>query len=227
VTEVQWLTCATNPTWMVNAIRNRVSARKLRLFAVACVRSILPRVRDVHREDVVRVLDVAERFAEGVAFATELEATRRDTIPWDTEISAAIETCNPDSRMAPLRTLRTLGFGYPPSRKRRRRSPGAGTERRDELERQTALAREIFGNPFRTITVVPLWQSETVTAIAHGAYTERAFDRLPILADALEDAGCEEVELLAHCRSPHPHALGCWALDLLLSARTVRAPLSD
>jgi hypothetical protein len=205
---------------MVNAIRNRVSDRKLRLFAVACVRSILPRTRDVHRGDVARVANIAEAVAEGTAAASELEAVR-ETIPWDNEISTALEACNPEARFAAVRTVRAaanavLGFWLTAHPEFRRRSPETAAARRTELERQTALARCVFGNPFRPFPVAPEWRTGTVLAIAHVVYAERAFDQLPILADALEEAGCDALELLTHCRGPGPHALGCWVLDLVL-----------
>ena len=76
--------------------------------------------------------------------------------------------------------------------------------------------RCVFGNPFRPTAFDPTWRTPTVVAIAAGAYADRAFDRLPILADALEDAGCDAAELLAHLRGPGPHARGCWALDAVL-----------
>ena len=60
-----------------------------------------------------------------------------------------------------------------------------------------------------------VWNGGTVGRIAAGIYEERAFDRLPILADALEDAGCTDPALLTHCRGPGPHVRGCWAVDLL------------
>jgi hypothetical protein len=53
-------------------------------------------------------------------------------------------------------------------------------------------------------------------ALARGIYAERAFDRLPILADALQDAGCDNADVLAHCRGRGPHVLGCWVVDRLL-----------
>ncbi|MBA4064130.1 MAG: hypothetical protein C0501_10535 [Isosphaera sp.] len=62
----------------------------------------------------------------------------------------------------------------------------------------------------------PAWRTSTVLALAQGIYGERAFDRLPILADALQDAGCEDADILAHCRGPGPHARGCWVVDLVL-----------
>ena len=58
--------------------------------------------------------------------------------------------------------------------------------------------------------------SRVVSTLACGVYDERAFDRLPILADALEEAGCDDPEILKHCRGEGPHVRGCWALDLLL-----------
>jgi len=79
------------------------------------------------------------------------------------------------------------------------------------------LLRDIFGNPFRPVTVDPAWQTATVVALAEAIYADRAFDRLPILADALEEAGCLNGDLLNHCRQPGEHVRGCWAVDLLLS----------
>jgi hypothetical protein len=79
-----------------------------------------------------------------------------------------------------------------------------------------AILRDIFGNPFRPPTLDSAWKTDTVLALAQGAYDEGAFDHLPILADALEDAGCANADLLFHLRSPGPHVRGCWALDLIL-----------
>jgi hypothetical protein len=76
--------------------------------------------------------------------------------------------------------------------------------------------RCIFGNPFRPVVVDPCWLTFTVTALANGIYADKAFDRLPILADALQDAGCENIDVLNHCRLPGEHARGCWVVDTLL-----------
>jgi hypothetical protein len=78
------------------------------------------------------------------------------------------------------------------------------------------LFRDIFGNPFRPLVLDPSWLNGTVTHLAHGIYADRAFERLPILADALPDAGCEDPEILSHCRGGGPHVRGCWLTDLLL-----------
>ncbi|MBA4192079.1 MAG: hypothetical protein C0467_29220 [Planctomycetaceae bacterium] len=78
------------------------------------------------------------------------------------------------------------------------------------------LLRELFGNPFRPVTVDPSWLTSTVNALAEGIYAYRAFDRMPILADALQDAACDNDEVLAHCRGPGSHVRGCFVVDLLL-----------
>jgi hypothetical protein len=74
----------------------------------------------------------------------------------------------------------------------------------------------VVGNPFRPVAFDPSWRTSTAFALAEGVYADRAFDRLPILADALEDAGCDAAELLAHLRGDGPHARGCWVVDLVL-----------
>lgn len=63
------------------------------------------------------------------------------------------------------------------------------------------------------------WDGGTIPAIAQGIYEDRAFDRMPILADALQDAGCEDATILGHCRQPGRHVKGCWAVDALLGLR--------
>ncbi len=60
------------------------------------------------------------------------------------------------------------------------------------------------------------WNGGTVQKVAQSIYDERAFDRMPILADALEEAGCTNQDILGHCRQPREHVRGCWVVDLLL-----------
>lgn len=87
---------------------------------------------------------------------------------------------------------------------------------RVEHETHCDLLRCIFGNPFRPVTFAPSWRSETAVSLASGIYEERAFDRLPILADVLEEAGCDNSDVLNHLRGPSPHARGCWVVDGVL-----------
>jgi hypothetical protein len=84
-----------------------------------------------------------------------------------------------------------------------------------ERAAQAHLLRDIFGNPFGPVRVDPSWATATVTDLATTIYEERAFDRMPILADALEEAGCDNAAILSHCRGPGPHVRGCWVVDLV------------
>jgi hypothetical protein len=85
-----------------------------------------------------------------------------------------------------------------------------------EQDEQANLVRDIAGNPFRPVAIDPRWLTSTVTDLATAIYEERAFDRMPILADALQDAGCDNDEIIGHCRGPGPHVRGCWVVDLIL-----------
>ena len=85
-----------------------------------------------------------------------------------------------------------------------------------ELAYQTALLRDIFGNPFRPVTFSLEWRTDTAVAIARGMYESRDFGAMPILADALQDAGCDSDNILNHCRDNGPHVRGCWVVDLVL-----------
>jgi hypothetical protein len=81
---------------------------------------------------------------------------------------------------------------------------------------QAALIRDPFGNPFRPVALCPSWLTVGVRALARAIYEDRTFDLLPLLADALEEAGCTNPAVLDHCRDPGEHVRGCWALDLVL-----------
>jgi hypothetical protein len=88
-----------------------------------------------------------------------------------------------------------------------------------ERKAHVNLLHEMFGNPFQASRVDAtwlVWNDGTVRRIAQAIYDERAFDRMPILADALEDAGCDDADILRHCREPGEHVRGCWVIDLLL-----------
>ncbi|MBX9585555.1 MAG: hypothetical protein K2X87_35050 [Gemmataceae bacterium] len=77
--------------------------------------------------------------------------------------------------------------------------------------------RDLFGNPFRPVAFDPDWRTSTAVALARGMYDARDFGPMPVLADALQDAGCDHPEVLAHCRDPAGiHVRGCWVVDGVL-----------
>ena len=85
-----------------------------------------------------------------------------------------------------------------------------------EERAQLALLRDVFGNPFRPVAFSPAWRTDTAVTLARQMYESRDFSPLPILADALQEAGCENADILAHCRGDGPHVRGCWVVDAVL-----------
>ena len=86
-----------------------------------------------------------------------------------------------------------------------------------EVQSQCDLLRDIFGNPFRPAQDDRSLQHPIVVKLAQQIYDQRAFERLPKLAEALKKAGCDNQDVLAHCREKGPHVRGCWVVDLVLS----------
>ncbi len=79
------------------------------------------------------------------------------------------------------------------------------------------LLRCVWGNPFRSSEIAAACLTRDVIGLAERIYHEREFNRLPVLADMLEGAGCAQADVLAHCRCRGPHGRGCWVLDLVLA----------
>jgi uncharacterized protein (TIGR02996 family) len=228
--EADWL-ASTDPTSMLEYLRRKVSDRQLRLFACACCWSLRLFLQDERRR---RPIEVAERFADGLATVAEMEAVAYPVpvaVSWVSERDAFLAAvraahaaafalaCQPPGPLDPSAASQmqpSLAFALV--------AQYAGSRRRMmwEFERaaQTNLLRCIVGNPFRLVAVDPAWlgwNQGTVPKLALGIYHDGAFECLPILADALEDAGCGDPQILEHCRRPGPHVRGCWVVDLLLS----------
>jgi hypothetical protein len=96
----------------------------------------------------------------------------------------------------------------------------AGKKEDTELAVQADLVRDIFGNPFlKPPKFDKRWRTSTVLLLARQMYESREFSAMPILADALQDAGCNDATILDHCRGPGPHVCGCWVVDLVLGKK--------
>ena len=195
MTEEEWLKCGSSRS-MIEFVQSRVSERKLRLFACSCCRFRWSLVGHVLP---CQILQVAEDYAEGRAPYSALQAVGREF----SESSYRLDLDNERFHMLSGLTNRHVRAAVWCAQ-----TPGT--------PKKAELIRDIFGNPFRPVTLDPRWLSSTVLDLARTIYDERLFERLPILADALMDAGCDSEEILNHCRSEGPHVRGCWVVDLVL-----------
>jgi hypothetical protein len=205
MTEAEWLEC-TDPERMLKFLRRKASERKLRLFACACCRRIWRFLPDKRSRKAV---EVAERYADGKADEDRLGSACEDAVE-AAETGRGADAAAHASDISPV-DAKYVAFEAAWAARRTDDSPPT-----EEFVAQAELLRDIIGNPFRPVTVDPSWLTHTVTALAKGIYDKRAFDRLPILADAPEEAGCANADILAHCRKPGEHLRGCWVVDLLL-----------
>jgi hypothetical protein len=226
--EAEWRACA-EPQRMLEFLRGRASERKLRLFACACVRRVWHLLPDARSR---RAVEVAERFADGEADAEMLRlAAIGAASVAEAGVNAAATPAEQAAASAAFAALNATGdaaraadyCGANAASAAYHAAtaadvPSAAAARAAERAAQARLLREVFGNPVRPARVHEgwlAWGGGTVPRLGAAVYEERAFERLPILADALEDAGCSDAELLAHCRSGSGHVPGCWAVDLL------------
>jgi hypothetical protein len=210
----EWLSCQYPGTMMVWL--RTADARKLRLFACACCRRIWERMSDPER----KLVETAERWADGHISRIELQTIRdqlKPHLPTDRfgelprSAKAALATATP--RKTALRNLLADVAVCQMA------NIGDGDHLKNAHAHHSLLLHDIFDYLFLRTLINPnwlTWNDGTVGRIAQAIYDERAFDRLPILADALEDAGCDNADILNHCRQPGVHVRGCWVVDLLL-----------
>jgi hypothetical protein len=213
MTEAEWLT-SEDPERMYPVAREQLergprSRRKEAFFGAACCRLVWPLVRLDKR--CRRAVEYNER-----QFDRPLPLRKTDELYWNAKQAAE----DPANEKTPF-LLEAANLVYDSG------SPAAvirwllhgleGWGDRQERARQVAgIMRDVVGNPFRPVAVQPGWLTPAVVSLAQEVYDSRDFSALPVLADALEDAGCDSADVLAHCRGPGPHVRGCWVVDLLL-----------
>jgi hypothetical protein len=188
IDEHTWLSCPV-PRHLLRYLKDRTTDRKLRLWACAATAH-----RYAQSESTLAFVALVVAWADG-ARPDELKSHRRDGLGSDSAWEAAYE--------GTLRALEKL----------------SSSEKKDQYtEFQLAAVHEIFGNPFRPVAVEPAWRTADVMLLARGIYEDKAFDRMPILADALEEAGCANPAILEHCRDTRlVHLRGCWLIDAILT----------
>jgi len=240
--EVEWRACS-DPIPMLEFLRGKASERKLRLFACASCRRAWGLLRDVRSKQAI---EVSERYADGLAGEEELSfvmdiALAAQEALWDefrtnaslgreeeykavSEMEAAFavwRTCSPRQALFFVPYPSNGAIGFAPRQVAYAVGGGGGVA--SETAVQSSFLRDIFGTLlFRSFSLDPAWlawENRTLSQMAQSIYDDRAFDSLPILADALEEAGCDNAEILNHCRQPGEHVRGCWLVDLILGKK--------
>jgi hypothetical protein len=210
----EWLYC-TDPNGMLDLLGARVSDRKQRLFALACCRRLWHLIPVGPCRNAVAV---ADRFADREATREELVAACN--FAWFYIQEALVPSVRDSRAIAAQAAAYAADPGSPvKSAESACLAAGWGSLEGQAVERaaQAAIIRDIFGDlPFHRPAVGPSWLTPTVVTMAGGIYAEKGFDLMPVLGDALEDAGCNDASILAHCRGSGEHVRGCWVVDLLL-----------
>ncbi len=241
MTEADWLLCA-DPSAMLKILRekNVADGRKHRLFAVACCR----RVDACLIAETRALLEIAEQVAEGTAGESERKLRRDEALRAGRHPDPMTRHARGPAKAAvtwalarrPAEAARYAAYyalNSAVARAAHWKEGSVGNTRQDGLaiwearkarvrRVQADLLRDIFGNPFRRCAVDPswlTWNGGAVPKLARAIYESRRFSDLPILADALEEAGCTDTALLDHCRQLSEHVRGCWVLDLLLDKK--------
>jgi hypothetical protein len=214
--EAGWVT-STDPDSMLRRCRPviRDHPRKAYLFAVACCSRIWHLLTDQRSRAAV---ETTARYVEGLVKEDELRsaaeaarAAHAEALRLKGKVGACAEwaaefTASADARHA---AEYASNFAYV--------AAGDGLQSGPEHTAQSHLIRCVFGLlPFRLVAFNPVWRTSTVVALASQMYESRDFGAMPILADALQDAGCDNEDVLGHCRGPGPHVRGCWVVDLVL-----------
>ena len=227
--EAEWLACA-DPEPMLAPLGDWANENQLRLIVCACYRhwrvhkSLLP--PDHLTELVHEAIEHVERSCgalppDHVRYSLRNEirdrsgSSRLHLEQWDLKhvgIDLLMGGATIDDTIRNLRICRDLAAK---SATRQRAGTAYDAATRAELPGQAAIVREIFGNPFRAVAVSPDWRTDTAVALARQMYESRDFSPMPILADALQDAGCDNADVLDHCRGSGPHVRGCWVVDLV------------
>jgi hypothetical protein len=217
MTEAEWY-ASSNPQPMLAFLRGKAGDRKLRLFAVACGwRALALGQRRRHLlvwRRSCSVLELAERYADRLVKRKEVDAAAEEArpgMPSPPDVFFAMEAAfQAAARSAGHAAERAAEAG-------RQAQLDAATEI-EEAAVQSVILRDILGPlVFRPVPLDAGWRTPTVTRLAEAVYQEGAFDLLPVLTDALEDAGCTDAIILSHCRGPQPHVRGCWVVDLILA----------
>jgi hypothetical protein len=220
MTGEEWLSLDRVNSPVMNWLSRRGTRRQFYLLAAGFVRQVEDRLSG---QRFRALITLAEDYADGLVVADDVARAVRDAENdvldriqilqnqgaslnlvarrVGADLAAVRAATPPNGWMAAINALKDAG--------------GVG-KRAERSAEQAALLRDIFGNPFRPVAFDPAWRTSTAVALAQQMYDSRDFGIMPILGDALQDAGCDSDDILDHCRGPGPHVRGCWVVDLVL-----------
>jgi len=224
---------------MLRLAAGKVSDRKLDLFNGWCCHALRPYLTDPRSRAAARyaeqhvdegcpdtpdraaILENAKKAVEDLikwadGAPTALEIRRRRVYAFTAQIAQqALGHDQPSRGVWANAQLTAYAFGYandePPAC-----LPGSEELRDEHLRLQAQIFRDVVGHPFDPVAFDPRWRTDDTLGLARAIYDDRAFARLPLLADALMDAGCDDARMIAHCREETTHIRGCWVVDLIL-----------
>lgn len=191
--ELEWLDCNDPYPRQLLVVQEYASVRKLRLIAAALVRHLQSRPE---HEEAKSCDDVIEVFADRPR-------------PWE-ELEPELYARPGNWRFTHVLARSDLTFVVKELRKL------VAFYHYDLSDYPLRLIHEVVGNPFRPVEFSAKWRTDTAVTLARQMYDSRDFSAMPILADALQDAGCDNEEVLSHCRGAGPHVRGCWVVDGVL-----------
>jgi len=227
LTEAGWLS-GHNPDMLLDALDNRSSVRKYRLLLVTAICTLWSRLTEAERVAVAAL----EGYADGLTTLAEVERCRerahdprseywgtfdtvvRRTVELDRVAERSLSVC------VGLASVHSSAVEAPGQQGRSwQQNTDTWSARQACMSRTVAIIRDLFVNPYRPMVLDRAWlrwNGGTVPALAAAIYAGQRFDDLPILADALEEAGCIDESALLHCREPGAHWRGCWLVDRIL-----------
>jgi hypothetical protein len=236
MTEEEWISSG-DAKWMLHSLRGQASERRLRSFMVACTQPIWAKILATYGKAAFALQAQWAEWPEVVAengylqrlmdFLGASPIVESDGVTSAYSVNAldggwviALAVLPNQISLIDSNSGRIVGGRI-----------GAGWDMLDRAAQccdviraidrgvgsaPAAFLRDIFGNPFRPVAFDPRWRTGDAVGLARAIYEDRAFERLPLLADALMDAGCADEQVLGHCRSEGPHVRGCWVVDLVL-----------
>jgi hypothetical protein len=240
MTEAEWQT-GTDLAAHVRYACERLSPRRQRLLAAGFCRAVS---HLFDHPDLTDALAVIERYADGLAPAAEAEKARQRcrqiaVEAWEA-YNAAVDRGSNDGLKLCVRNELAWAVAFAastplPVAEVGNRATNAAVQARtggsllapvpsaefaaaaaEQARVMRAVVWDVAGNPFRPVEFSPSWRTDTAVVLARQMYESRDFSAMPILADALQDAGCENEDVLNHCRGDGPHVRGCWVVDLVL-----------